>query len=76
MYEEEDEMVGPEIDVFPKQFGERFMIRLLEFKLKLQVNLGDEGLAHKYCNVSSAWFCPHSLNCHIIRHWFSAKPDT
>ena len=50
--EEEDDIVGPEIDVFPKQFGERFMLRLMEFRLKLQVNLGDEGLAHKFCNVS------------------------
>ena len=52
MLEEEDDTIGPEIDVFPKQFGERFMIQLLDFKLKLQVNLGDEGLARKFTNVS------------------------
>ena len=58
--EEEDDTTGPEIDVFPKQFGERFMLRLMEFRLKLQVNLGEEGLAHKFCNVSTVVF-PFSM---------------
>ncbi|KAL4220208.1 Dedicator of cytokinesis protein 9 [Mactra antiquata] len=47
---EEEEEIGPVIDVYPKHFGERFMLRLLEFKLKLQVNLADEGLGSKKCN--------------------------
>ena len=28
------------------------MVQLLDFKLKLQVNLGEEGLARKFSNVS------------------------
>ena len=54
MLEEEDDTIGSEVDVFPKQFGERFMIQLLEFKLKLQVNLGEEGVVNKHCNVSTS----------------------
>ena len=41
-----------EIEVFPPQICEKFMLRLLEFRLKLQFNLADEGLGHKVCNVS------------------------
>ena len=50
--EEETDDVEAEVDVYPKQFGERFMLRLLDFKLKLQVNLADDGLIQKHCNVS------------------------
>ena len=49
--DDEDEM-GAEVDVYPKQFGERFMLRLLDFHLKLQVNLAEEGHGNKHCNVS------------------------
>ncbi|XP_052785231.1 dedicator of cytokinesis protein 9-like isoform X7 [Mya arenaria] len=47
---EDDEDVASEVDVFPQQFGERFMLRLLEFKLKLQVNMAEEGNGKKQCN--------------------------
>ncbi|XP_060575600.1 dedicator of cytokinesis protein 9-like [Ruditapes philippinarum] len=48
--DEEEDDIGPEVDVYPKQFGERFMLRLLDFHLKLQVNLADEGQGNKHCN--------------------------
>ena len=47
----EDDIEG-EIDVYNKQFGERFMLRLIDFRLKLQANLAEEGLGNKECNVS------------------------
>ncbi|WAR28617.1 DOCK9-like protein [Mya arenaria] len=51
---EDDEDVASEVDVFPQQFGERFMLRLLEFKLKLQVNMAEEGNGKKQCNEIEA----------------------
>ncbi|XP_053403969.1 dedicator of cytokinesis protein 9-like isoform X5 [Mercenaria mercenaria] len=48
--DDEEEEIGPEVDVYPKQFGERFMLRLLDFRLKLQVNLAEEGHGNKHCN--------------------------
>ncbi|XP_069104043.1 dedicator of cytokinesis protein 9-like [Argopecten irradians] len=49
--DEEDEEEGDEINVYPSQYRERFMLRLLDFKLKLQFNLGDElKCGNKYCN--------------------------
>ncbi|XP_046338287.2 dedicator of cytokinesis protein 9-like isoform X11 [Haliotis rufescens] len=49
-FEEEEVEEEDEIDVFPKQDAERFLLRLEEFSLKLQVNMADEGLGNKHCN--------------------------
>lgn len=58
--EENSETDDGILNIYPKQMGERFMLRLLDFQLKLQVNLGDEGQSPKMCNVSksSEMSCP------------------
>ncbi|XP_041349256.1 LOW QUALITY PROTEIN: dedicator of cytokinesis protein 9-like [Gigantopelta aegis] len=48
--DEEEEVIESEIDLFPAAVSERFSLRLEEFRLKLQVNLADEGQGHKICN--------------------------
>ena len=49
--EDSDSEEEDEIDVFPRKFGERFLLGLLEFKLKLQINLAEEGIGgNKNCN--------------------------
>ncbi|XP_052217568.1 dedicator of cytokinesis protein 9-like isoform X3 [Dreissena polymorpha] len=48
--EDHDDVVGGEVNVYPKQFGAKFMLRLLDFHLRLQVNLAEEGHGNKQCN--------------------------
>ena len=48
---DDDDNSVTEVDVYPQQFGERFLLRLCDFRLKLQVNLQDEGHGNKMCNV-------------------------
>ncbi|XP_021377721.1 dedicator of cytokinesis protein 9-like isoform X3 [Mizuhopecten yessoensis] len=49
--DEDEEEDGDAIAVYPPQYRERFMLRLLDFKLKLQFNLGEElKCGNKFCN--------------------------
>ncbi|KAL3847595.1 hypothetical protein ACJMK2_018498 [Sinanodonta woodiana] len=48
--EGEEEEVKGDVEVFSPKLGDRFMIRLLDFRLRLQVNLGDEGHSAKIAN--------------------------
>ncbi|KAK3096056.1 hypothetical protein FSP39_022605 [Pinctada imbricata] len=52
-YDEDDDINDEkekEIEVFPAPLCEKFMLRLLEFKFRIQLNLADEGIGHKVCN--------------------------
>ncbi|KAJ8310567.1 hypothetical protein KUTeg_012432 [Tegillarca granosa] len=48
--EDIDSSDDEEICVFPREFGERFMLQLHDFKMKLQVDLSEEKIANKCCN--------------------------
>lgn len=52
--EDSDSEEESDVDVFPRGFGERFLLGLLEFKTKLQISLVEEGIGgSKACsNVS------------------------
>lgn len=50
--DEEEEGGGEEeIEVFPSTHCDRYMMRLVDFKLKMQANLAEEGLGQKFTNV-------------------------
>lgn len=50
--EDTDSSDDEEISVFPREFGERFMLQLHDFRMKLQINLKEEGIPNnKNCNV-------------------------
>lgn len=56
-FDEDDEEEGggerpEEIEVFPSTHCDRYMMRLVDFKLKMQANLAEEGLGQKFTNVS------------------------
>ena len=50
--EDTEEKEEGEIDVFPRQYSERFLLRFESLKFGLQLNLADEGDGNKKCNVS------------------------
>lgn len=55
-FDEDDEEEGgtssqDEIEVFPATHCDRYMMRLVDFKLKTQANLAEEGLGQKLTNV-------------------------
>lgn len=55
-FDEDDEEEGggenpEEIEVFPSTHCDCYMMRLVDFKLKMQANLAEEGLGQKYTNV-------------------------
>lgn len=54
MTEDTDSEDDEDIDVFPREFGERFLLGLLDFRTKLQINQLDEniGKQSKSSNVS------------------------
>ncbi|KAH9498544.1 Dedicator of cytokinesis protein 9 [Bulinus truncatus] len=39
-----------EVDIFPQQYADKFLLRLEELKFHLQLNLADEGKGNKKCN--------------------------
>lgn len=49
--EEEEGENSEEIEVFPATHCNRYMMRLVDFKLKTQVNFAEEGLGQKSANV-------------------------
>ncbi|XP_065925413.1 dedicator of cytokinesis protein 9 isoform X3 [Magallana gigas] len=54
-FDEDDEEEGggekpEEIEVFPSTHCDRYMMRLVDFKLKMQANLAEEGLGQKFTN--------------------------
>lgn len=60
-FDEDDEEEGggerpEEIEVFPSTHCDRYMMRLVDFKLKMQANLAEEGLGQKFTNVRPPLF--------------------
>lgn len=41
------------IDVFPRQYANRFLLRFGELRFDLQLNLAEEGKRNIHCNVST-----------------------
>lgn len=47
-YEDEDD---DGVDVFPAPYADRYVIEVKDFRVKLQINLSEEGGPNKQCNV-------------------------